>query len=273
MPFDLEHGAFEPEATAAMGEAFKATCKELRDVGQRELVRKLIAKRIIAAATRGELDPVRLRVMALCGLSGAGDGREAGGAGAGQGGHDTVELLARVTRLAAKVGFRLDTALVVDASALCGFRGLGLRLGSSGHERDECIADSLLHRVLCRTVKGHSVNDRLDDDTAPHELADGVANISIVAPKPIDPAHHERVSRPQHVEQPAALRTLSEPCAHAADTFIGDHLVDLEPGLLGLGALVGGSLFSGGYAGVEHDHNAELRNADATRQPVPLGSI
>jgi hypothetical protein len=36
---------------------------------------------------------------------------------------------------------------------------------------------------------------------------------------------------------------------------------------------VGGGLFGGGYAGVEHDHNAELRNADATRQPVPLGSI
>jgi hypothetical protein len=36
---------------------------------------------------------------------------------------------------------------------------------------------------------------------------------------------------------------------------------------------VGGGLFGGGYAGVEDDHNAELRNADATRQPVPLGSI
>ena len=69
MPIDLEHGAFEPEAIAAMGEAFKAACKELRDVGERELVRKLIAKRIVEAARRGELDPVRLRVMALRGLS------------------------------------------------------------------------------------------------------------------------------------------------------------------------------------------------------------
>jgi len=69
MPIDLEHGAFEPEAIAAMGEAFKAACKELRDAGERELVRKLIAKRIIAAARRGELDPVRLRAMALRGLS------------------------------------------------------------------------------------------------------------------------------------------------------------------------------------------------------------
>jgi hypothetical protein len=52
MPIDLEHSAFEPEATAAMGEAFEAACNELRDIGERELVRKLIAKRIIAAAQR-----------------------------------------------------------------------------------------------------------------------------------------------------------------------------------------------------------------------------
>jgi hypothetical protein len=39
MPIDPEHGAFEPDATAAMGEAFDAACKELHDVGERELVR------------------------------------------------------------------------------------------------------------------------------------------------------------------------------------------------------------------------------------------
>jgi hypothetical protein len=69
MPIDLEHGAFEPEATAAMGEAFEAACKDLHEAGERELVRKLIAKRIIAAASKGELDPVRLRIAALRGLS------------------------------------------------------------------------------------------------------------------------------------------------------------------------------------------------------------
>ena len=66
MPIDpsLEQGAFEPEATAAMGEAFDAACKTLHDDGKPE-VRKIIAKRIIAAARRGELDPVRLRTAAL----------------------------------------------------------------------------------------------------------------------------------------------------------------------------------------------------------------
>lgn len=59
-----EQGVFEPEATTAMGEAFDAACKDLNDGGQPE-VRKLLAKRIIAAAGGGELDPVRLRAAAL----------------------------------------------------------------------------------------------------------------------------------------------------------------------------------------------------------------
>ena len=39
--------------------------RELHEVGQLPMVRKLVAKRIITAARRGELDPVRLRVAAL----------------------------------------------------------------------------------------------------------------------------------------------------------------------------------------------------------------
>ena len=67
MPIDssIKHGVFGPEATAAMGEAFDAACKELRDVGQLQMVRKVVAQRIIAAARRGELDAVRLRTAAL----------------------------------------------------------------------------------------------------------------------------------------------------------------------------------------------------------------
>lgn len=61
----LECGVFEPEATAAMGEAFEAACNHLHDAGKAELVRKIIAERIIAAASTGELDPVRLRAAAL----------------------------------------------------------------------------------------------------------------------------------------------------------------------------------------------------------------
>jgi len=67
MPIDpfIEHGAFGPEATAAMGEAFEAACKELHEVGQLAMVRKVVAQRVIEAACKGELDPVRLGMAAL----------------------------------------------------------------------------------------------------------------------------------------------------------------------------------------------------------------
>ncbi len=64
-----EHGAFEPEATAAMGEAFDAACEELHCTSPLEVVREFIAALIVAAARRGELDPVRLRMAALAGFA------------------------------------------------------------------------------------------------------------------------------------------------------------------------------------------------------------
>ena len=63
-------GEFEPDAIAAMSEAFEAACKELNDDGQPKLVLEVIAERIIAAASIGERDPVRLRKAALAGLPG-----------------------------------------------------------------------------------------------------------------------------------------------------------------------------------------------------------
>jgi hypothetical protein len=64
-----QQGAFEPEATGAMGEAFDAACNELHCTSQPEVIRELIARLIIAAASRGELDPIRLRVVALAGFT------------------------------------------------------------------------------------------------------------------------------------------------------------------------------------------------------------
>jgi hypothetical protein len=58
-------GAFEPEAVAAMSEAFEAACEVFRDARQPEVVREMIAKRIIAAATTGDRDSLRLRAAAL----------------------------------------------------------------------------------------------------------------------------------------------------------------------------------------------------------------
>jgi len=58
-------GAFGPEEIAAMSEAFEAALKELHDAGQSNVVREVIAGRIIAAARFGERDPVRLLEAAL----------------------------------------------------------------------------------------------------------------------------------------------------------------------------------------------------------------
>jgi hypothetical protein len=59
----VQPGAFEPEAIAAMSEAYEAALKELQDT--RDVMREVIAGRIIAAARFGERDPVRLREAAL----------------------------------------------------------------------------------------------------------------------------------------------------------------------------------------------------------------
>ncbi len=61
----VEPGAFEPEAIAAMSEAFDAACKELGDAGQSDAVRETVARRIVTAARFGERDPVRLIEAAL----------------------------------------------------------------------------------------------------------------------------------------------------------------------------------------------------------------
>jgi hypothetical protein len=63
-PFMLP-GAFDPDAVAAMSGAFEAACEVLQDAGEPEVVREIIATRIVAAATVGERDPVRLRAAAL----------------------------------------------------------------------------------------------------------------------------------------------------------------------------------------------------------------
>ncbi len=61
----IQSGAFGPEAIAAMIEALEGAIKELQSSGQPDVVREVIAGRIIAAAKLGERDPVRLREAAL----------------------------------------------------------------------------------------------------------------------------------------------------------------------------------------------------------------
>jgi len=61
----MQPGAFDPEAIAAMSEAFEVALKEIQDTGQPDVVREIIAQRIIQAARLGERDPVCLRAAAL----------------------------------------------------------------------------------------------------------------------------------------------------------------------------------------------------------------
>jgi hypothetical protein len=73
----MQPGAFGPEAIAAMGDALDAALKELQDIGksdvQSDVVREIIAGRIIGAARLGERDPARLRAAALSGVTGRRD--------------------------------------------------------------------------------------------------------------------------------------------------------------------------------------------------------
>jgi hypothetical protein len=68
--------AFDEYATHAMGEAFDAACAELRDNSLPELVREIIAERIVDAAKRGERDPQRLCSIGIAAMNGERKTRE-----------------------------------------------------------------------------------------------------------------------------------------------------------------------------------------------------
>jgi len=79
MPVRSNPGVFfEPEVIVVMGEAFEAACEALRDGGELQILREAIAGRIIAAASVGERDPVRLRAAALAGVKPHGVGVRSG---------------------------------------------------------------------------------------------------------------------------------------------------------------------------------------------------
>jgi len=64
----FQDGAFDPDITSAMGEAFERACKSLHDMGQPDIVKEIIAKRIVEVARTGERDPVQLCERALAAL-------------------------------------------------------------------------------------------------------------------------------------------------------------------------------------------------------------
>lgn len=57
--------AFGPEVIEALGKAYDMALAALHDVGQPDVVREVIARRIIKAAQKGERDPAKLCAIAL----------------------------------------------------------------------------------------------------------------------------------------------------------------------------------------------------------------
>jgi hypothetical protein len=70
-----DSSAFDEFATRVMAEAFDTACAELQDRNLSELVREIIAGRIIEAARRGERDPKRLCSIGIAAMNG---GRQTG---------------------------------------------------------------------------------------------------------------------------------------------------------------------------------------------------
>jgi hypothetical protein len=62
---DFEAAAFDAQIVLAMGLAYDRALYELHDRGQPDLVKEVIAKRIVAAATTGVTDTERLCEIGL----------------------------------------------------------------------------------------------------------------------------------------------------------------------------------------------------------------
>jgi hypothetical protein len=102
-------------------------------------------------------------------------------------------------------------------------------LGGCGHEGDQSISHGLLHGVGGCAIKGETVDHGADHDAAAHERADHVHHVLIVAPEPVDLADHERVARPEQIEQPATFWTIPKTRLDTRHAVIGHNGIDGKP--------------------------------------------
>jgi hypothetical protein len=65
---DFSDRSFDAETTAIVKRAFDSACKELGDDSQAECLQKLVGKRLIAIASTGERDPIKMCDDALISL-------------------------------------------------------------------------------------------------------------------------------------------------------------------------------------------------------------
>ena len=64
----LQNTAFEPDRIASMTTAFDDACRALGLAERDDVLRDLVAKKVIEIAQTGERDPIRLRDAALLAL-------------------------------------------------------------------------------------------------------------------------------------------------------------------------------------------------------------
>jgi hypothetical protein len=64
----FEEAPFGPDVIQVLGEAFERACQALRDTGQPDIIKEVLAGRIIAAAHKGMRDPGKLCEEALLSL-------------------------------------------------------------------------------------------------------------------------------------------------------------------------------------------------------------
>jgi hypothetical protein len=69
----FQEAAFGPEMTSVMGDAFERATRSLHDTGQPDLIKEVLARRIIEAARRGIRDPRDLCLDAIKSLGMNGD--------------------------------------------------------------------------------------------------------------------------------------------------------------------------------------------------------
>jgi len=69
----FQEASFGPEMTSVMGDAFERATQSLHDTGQPDLIKEILAKRIIDAVRRGVRDPRDLCLEALKSLGVKGD--------------------------------------------------------------------------------------------------------------------------------------------------------------------------------------------------------
>lgn len=64
----FKNRAYEPETISVLAKAYEAACASLYDMDQQQLVKAVLARRILTMAEAGERDPTNLILGALRGL-------------------------------------------------------------------------------------------------------------------------------------------------------------------------------------------------------------